>query len=137
MNKISVHYKHRTGEFNFEMDIYTKDQIEELKERIRQGNQKLNEVWAMLIKIDHASKEYKDGCDKWYEATAKLRMYCDQLISLSYEDCLYIIGGKKTMGCLEGLGCRVCPSKEKYWEKELMDLPSGNKLVEAKQGGLL
>jgi len=110
-----------------EIEIYPKEMMEELKTRIRTGNQKLNDAWEQLKEMDHNLQTWRDAFWEWHLANVKLSHYCDQLKNMGYEDCLYIENGKKTKSCLEGLSCRVCPSKKPYWEKELMDLPSQEK----------
>lgn len=51
------------------------------------------------------------------------------LVKYNFNECLYLDSeGKKTKKCLppgDALGCRVCPSERKWWEEELLDLPSG------------
>ena len=49
----------------------------------------------------------------------------------SYRQKTLDVNGKKVRGCLknpDGFWCNVCPSStRKYWEEELMDLPSPSK----------
>ena len=127
----------------FEIDDYTIENIEQLKERIRLGNKKLLEAWDKLMTMDHSSQIWKDSLEQWHLANEKLSYYCSQLKNLGFEDCLYIteIDGKKekTKTCLEdGIGCRVCPSQYPYWEEELMKLPSPKvkNPYQGKTGGL-
>lgn len=112
----------------FEIDQYPRERIEELKERVRLGNKKLNKAWDDICKMDHNSQQWKDEWERWHQANVRLSAYCDQLESMGFSDCLYIDDkGGKYKSCLEGkLGCRVCPSIISYWEKELMDLPGGS-----------
>lgn len=108
-----------------EIEIYPKDKMEELKGRIRTGNDKLSLAWEQIKAMDHASQEWKDALQRWHLATAKLRYLCDQLENLGYTDCLYLEHGKKTKKCLppgDDIGCLVCSSNDPYWEKEFMEL---------------
>ena len=134
-----------------------KQEIEALRERVKEGNQKLNEAWTAICLLDHKEQRWSDEVEKWHQANEKLSNLCSQLIGLGFEDCLYIIDGAdiasksqeevqeilkkidkgeyyrisdkvKTKPCLgDGLGCRVCPSRMPYWEKEIMNLPSAGK----------
>lgn len=103
--------------------------IEELKARIKEGNEKLNKAWHRICELDHSSPQWAEEVERWYQANEKLSMLCTELKLLGYEDCLYIENGKKTRRCgWSDLGCRVCPSKRAYWEEELyggyMDRPA-------------
>ena len=100
--------------------------MEILRERVKEGNRKLNEAWMEILKLDHNSQKWADELGKWHLANEKLSTLCTELQMKGYNDCLYIVDGKKTVSCLGqgGIGCRVCPSTINYWEKELMDLPS-------------
>lgn len=130
------------------------DSLEQLKQRVKAGNQKLNDAWKAVCQIDHTSQMWSDELERWHQANEKLSLLCLQLEALGYVDCLYIIeeaeiasmvpeekdkilkridkgiyqklnGKVKTQHCLaEGIGCRVCPSQIRYWETELMELPS-------------
>lgn len=104
------------------IDLYPREQIEELKARVRLGNSRLNDAWAAIIKMEH-DDVWDEAFQKWHLANEKLSQYCTQLKNLGFNDCLYIENGKKMKGCLEELGCRVCTSRISYWEQELMDLP--------------
>ena len=112
----------------FQIDVYRRENIEALKERLRLGNQKLNDAWYQLVAMDHSSEEWNMGIAQWHKANQKLSLYCDQVKELGFEDCLYLNKeGKKTRKCLgEAISCRVCPSRTSYWETELMDLPSAS-----------
>ena len=102
--------------------------LEELKARVKEGNEKLNLAWQRLVKMDHSSQRWAEEAERWHQANERLSSLCTELkLKYNFNDCLYIENGKKTRGCLtEGLGCRVCPcsSDKNYWEKELMNLPS-------------
>ena len=99
--------------------------LEELKSRVREGNEKLNLAWQRLVKMDHSTPRWEEEVERWHQANERLSSLCSELKYAGFHDCLYIVDGKKTRGCLtEGLGCRVCPSSKNYWESELMDLPS-------------
>ena len=109
------------------IDQYPRDQIEELKERVRLGNQKLKDAWDVLRKLE-LSDHWKAELERWHLANVKLSEYCSQLKRLGFRDCLYKDeNGVKYKGCLEPLGCCVCPSDISYWEKELMSLPGASK----------
>lgn len=115
MNTYTVKYHEQT----IEIDIYPRERIEELKERIRLGNSKLNKAWDDICKMDKKSEHWKNEFEKWHLANVKLSAYCDQLTRLGWLDCLYINEkGEKYQSCLEALGCRVCPSTISYWERE-------------------
>lgn len=101
--------------------------MEELKQRVKAGDQKLNDAWKAICQIDHNSQRWSDELEKWHQANEKLSMLCMQLEALGFEDCLYIDDGIKTQSCLKDLSCRVCPSKIRYWETELMELASASK----------
>ena len=97
-----------------------------LRNRVIAGNEKLNTAWDQLCLMDHESQQWKDELERWHQANERLSILCTQLKSMGYDDCLYLDkDGKKAKSCLdEGIGCRVCPSRIPYWEKELMSLPS-------------
>ena len=103
--------------------------LEALKARVKEGNQKLNDAWQRLVKMDHSSQRWEEEAERWSRANEKLSSLCTELKYAGFNDCLYLEDGKKTRGCLTqpGLGCRVCPSQISYWEKELMELPSASK----------
>ena len=100
------------------------EEIETLKARVKEGNEKLNRAWEEICKIDHSSQRWKDEVERWHQANLDLSGKCTELKALGYEDCLYMENGVRTKTCLtEGaLGCRVCPSLFPYWEKEFMEL---------------
>ena len=102
--------------------------LEELKARVKEGNQKLNDAWQRLVKMDHSTQRWEEEAERWHQANEKLSNLCTELKYAGFNDCLYIEDGKKTRGCLtEGEGCRVCPSSKNYWEQELMSLSSPSK----------
>ena len=105
------------------------EQINTLKEKVKLGNQKLNLAWDQICKIDHESQRWNDEVERWHQANEKLSLLCMELEGLGFVDCLYLENGKKTRRCLPpvGLSCRVCPSIRRYWETELMSLPSPRK----------
>ncbi len=108
-----------------EIEIYPREQIERLKDRVRLGNQRLNEAWHVIRKLERG-EHWKAELQRWHLANVKLSEYCKQLQQMGFADCLYKDeSGKKTLGCLDELGCRVCPSSISYWEAELMALPGG------------
>jgi len=99
-----------------------------LRDRVVRGNLKLNLAWQQLRNIADRTEEWAEQLDRWSEANEKLSTLCYELKLKGYEDCLFLDGnGKKTKKCLmpgEDIGCRVCPSSKKWWEEELMELPS-------------
>lgn len=121
----------------FEIELYQRERLDELKDRIMRGNDKLNAAWNNVIKlVDHKSPEWEVAMQKWHRANMELHFYCQQLEQLDYNDCLYIVDGKKTRKCIDlvgdELGCRVCPSWRDYWAEELLALPSGGDKVAKK-----
>lgn len=100
--------------------------LEELKQRVKAGNKRLNDAWEAICQIDHNSQRWADELERWHQANEKLSKLCTQLEALGFESCLYIENGIKTKPCLpvDSLSCRVCPSQIRYWETELMELPS-------------
>jgi len=104
----------------FEVERYSIAEIEQLKDRVCTGNDRLIAAWKQIMAGPPENRT--EQLDQWHTATLKLSFYCDQLGYLGFNDCLYIEDGKKTRGCLEGISCIVCPSKKKYWEDELIGL---------------
>ena len=108
-----------------------------LRDRVIRGNETLNLAWNQLRAMVHNTEEWNEEVERWHQANNKLSALCSELKLRGYEDCLYLDGsGKKTKLCLppgDDLGCRVCPSIIKYWEKELMDLP-GPKVKQSERG---
>ena len=103
-----------------------------LKERVIKGNQVLFTAWQKIKELDHGGEEWSGSMDKWNEAQERLHLLCQELKYKGYDECLYLNeNGKKTKNCLQnpdGFWCQVCPSiTRKYWEEELMDLPSPSK----------
>ena len=109
--------------------IPTKEYSEEvlaLRDRVIKGNQKLLDAWRKIREIAHNSEEWSAQMARWHEAQERLHILCVELKAKGYTECLYIVDGVKTKGCLsnpDGFWCQVCPSSFRYWEKELMDLP--------------
>ena len=100
--------------------------LEALKARVKEGNEKLNAAWDQICKIDHKSTQWAEEVERWHQANEKLSDLCTVLKAKGFHDCLFLENGVKTRSCFEtGLGCRVCPSSTPYWERELMNLPSG------------
>ena len=97
-----------------------------LRDRVIQGNKKLNAAWVQLCHLDWESQERKDLMEQWSQATAKLWILCDNLQGMGYTDCLYLDqDGKKTKKCLptaDPYGCRVCSSAIPYWRQEWDEL---------------
>ena len=104
-------------------------ELEALKERVKEGNRKLNEAWGKICDMCLKKEQWERETDKWHEASHKLNNLCFELQLKGYRDCLYIENGVKMRTCLsqEGFGCRVCPSDKNYWETELMSLSSPSK----------
>ncbi len=102
---------------------------EELRYRCIQGNAKLNEAFQKLKLMELSDEVWNESMAKWHLANEKLSVLCTQLEVLGYDVCLYIEKGVKTRKCLKNIeddiGCRVCPSKIRYWENELMLLEKG------------
>jgi len=104
-------------------------EFEVLKSRIKLGNEKLWKAWEQIKGIAHETKEWSYQMDRWSEAKETLWLLVTELKAKhNFHDCLYIENGVKTRGCLhnqDGFFCQVCPCEtdNKYWEKELMDLP--------------
>ncbi len=69
------------------IERYTKDRIEELKERIRTGNKKLNDAWVEILKIDKNPPAWPEALQQWHLATEKLSAYCTQLEGMGFTDC--------------------------------------------------
>lgn len=96
-----------------------------LRDRVKLGNEKLNDAWEQIRGMAHDTEEWKELLEQWHQANKKLSLLCSELKARGYTDCLYIENRKKTKKCLlpgDDIGCRVCPSSRKYWEKELMEL---------------
>ena len=95
-----------------------------LRDRVRLGNDKLNKAWEQIKELDHSSQEWSEKMEEWHLANERLSTLSTELQYMGYEDCLYLNEkGEKMRKCLGGLGCRVCPSRISYWERELMELP--------------
>lgn len=97
-----------------------------LRDRIVLGNKKLNDAYEQIKAITYNSVQWAELMEQWSEANKRLSALCDELkIKYNYNDCLYMENGVKTRKCYEpgdSLGCRVCPSEIRYWEKEFMEL---------------
>ena len=104
------------------------EELEALKNRVCRGNAILNAAWDQLKAMDHESQQWKDELERQHVANEFLSLLVLELKeSFNYHQCLYIVGGKKTKLCLppgDDIGCRVCSSSRKWWEEELMSLPS-------------
>lgn len=103
-------------------------EVLELRDRIIRGNQKLFDAWLKIREFAHNTEKWSQQMDRWSEAQTKLHYLCLELQAKGYEDCLYLDeNGKRVKSCLnnpDGFWCQVCPSRFRYWEKELMSLPS-------------
>lgn len=118
-------YTVTTKEYTFDgVTRYTKETLSDLVARVKLGNEKLGKVYDQMKEITPNTERWSSAMEQWHRANVLLKIYCDQLEWLGFLDCLYIENGVKTRKCLDGLGCRVCPSKKPYWEDELMELPS-------------
>ncbi|GAI60023.1 unnamed protein product [marine sediment metagenome] len=96
-----------------------------LRARVILGNKKLNDAWEQIKGIVHDSEEWNYQMEQWHQANERLSLLCTKLQARGYTDCLYLDEqGKKTVKCLVqgGIGCRVCPSGIRYWEKEFSEL---------------
>ena len=101
------------------------DEVVALRERVKAGNEKLNTAFNQLRQIVDRQAEWAEQFERWHQANEKLSLFCTQLEELGCTDCLYMENGKKVRKCLapgDSIGCRVCPSKIHYWEKEFMEL---------------
>jgi len=98
-------------------------ETENLLNRVKIGNDKLFHAWEQIRDMDR-STGWNEQMDKLSEASKKLSGLCHQLKLAGYNDCLYIIDGKRTRKCLhnsDGFWCQVCSSDIKYWEAEIME----------------
>jgi len=106
--------------------VRREEELEALKSRIRQGNNKLNLAWLQIREMNGEEKEKQ--LDRWNEAQEKLHYLNLELKAKGYCDCLYRNEkGEKTKRCLDepnGWWCNVCSSNYSYWEEELMSLAS-------------
>ncbi len=94
--------------------------LDQLRERVARGNDKLMDVWSQIIEL--SEPEHSAEIDSWVKADAKLEKLCDVLKLRGYIDCLYIVEGRKTRLCsVENKICLVCPSKRAYWVQEMLD----------------
>lgn len=94
-----------------------------LRDRVILGNKKLNDAWEQIKGMAHESEEWSYQMERWHQGNEKLSLLRTELKMLGYEDCLYLDDqGKKIKKCLEGMGCRVCPSRIPYWEQEFSEL---------------
>ncbi len=101
------------------------EEVITLRDRVIKGNQKLFEAWLIIRELAPNTEERSRQMDRWNESQNKLHYLCSELKMKRYDDCLYIVNGKKTKHCLknqDGFWCQVCPSTYRYWEKEFSDL---------------
>lgn len=126
MEKIMETYTAKYHGVTFEIQRYPREKMEELQDRVRLGNKKLNEAWEVIKKMPHGSPTWAKNLNDWHLANVRLSAYCSQLENMGFRACLYIKDGKKYRKCMEGMGCRVCPSQISYWEGEFMDMPSAS-----------
>ena len=99
-----------------------------LLDRVIKGNDKLFQALLVIQDIEEG-EEKECQLDRWSQALDKLILFCQELKTKGYEECLYIENGKRTKSCLsnpDGFWCQVCPSSRKYAEEELMALPGPN-----------
>ncbi len=103
-----------------------------LLERVKKGNDKLWAAWKVIRDIED-TEERGELFLKWDAKVKFLNGLCLELTVKGFNDCLYIENGKKTKGCLDNPAepewfCNTCPAGmgggPKYWEQELMGLPS-------------
>ncbi|MBA7654459.1 hypothetical protein ES703_62339 [subsurface metagenome] len=96
-----------------------------LRDRVILGNKKLNDAWEQIKGMVHDTEEWNYQMERWHQGNEKLSLLCSELQARGYETCLYLDDqGKKVKSCLEqgGIGCRVCPSRFPYWDKEFREL---------------
>ena len=119
-------YIYTYGTQKFEIERYKAEEMDLLKERIRNGLIKLDAAFHTLAQAtDIGPEKWAD----WKLATLKLRVLCDNLSDLGYKDCLFLMpNGGRTKKCLEGINCLVCPSNKEYWVDEMFP-PKQPKLV--------
>jgi len=97
--------------------VYSEETLS-LLERVKTGNEKLFRAWEQIREMKGES--WIKGMDNFAEAHKKLRNLCHKLQLLGYNDCLYMVDGKKTKNCHNQVyWCQVCPSQIRYWEMEL------------------
>ncbi len=113
-----VTVKHQDKDYTFLIDPYTKEQVPQLIERVRNGNTKLAAAWAQIRDMPGGDEREKQ-VENWVEAIQKLGCYCSQLKALDFAECIYIIGSKKMKSCLEEPTCYVCASTVDYWTGEM------------------
>jgi len=128
METYTVRTTDSTGTKEYIIERYSRGAIADLLARVRLGNDKLMAAWE-IVRAMPAGPDHDAKLKQWFEAGDKLALYCDQLKLFGYADCLYIeeVDGKKVKkkSCLfeeDSLGCRVCPSRISYWEKEFSNL---------------
>lgn len=103
------------------------EELDALKDRVRQGNDKLFRAWLQIRELVDDKDEWSRQMNRWQEATEKLHNRCQELKLKGYTDYLYLENGKKVKRCLnnpDGFWCQACPSIYPYWETELMEMPS-------------
>jgi len=108
------------------------EEVAALLERVKKGNDKRWAAWKVIRDVED-TEERGELFLKWDEKVKFLNELCLDLVAKGFNDCLYIENGKKTKGCLDNPAeplwfCNTCPASigggPKYWEQELMGLPS-------------
>jgi hypothetical protein len=107
--------------FNTTQNI--KDQtVEELRQRVITGNEKMLQYWKVLISSD--SEKYNQNIERYESANKKLINLCDLLELKGYNQCLYMSEGKKTRKCFgrdDESWCVVCPASDEIIKKAKID----------------
>ena len=95
--------------------------LQELKERVKAGNEKLIASWPRVWDIQDEEERQRE-MKRWDKANLLLDALCMELMyRFSFRDCLYLDGnGHKTKPCVrqDGFCCFVCPSETPYWRRE-------------------
>ena len=112
----------------FKLDL-AKSDVETLKERVIQGNEKLYQAFEKIREMVDDKEKWTRALDEYGEASKRLHLICSALKAADFYDCLYIVDGVKTISCLTSdrprWFCHACPSSKRYWEDEIMKLPRG------------
>jgi len=95
--------------------------LQELKERVKAGNEKLIASWPRIWDIQDEEERQRE-MKRWDKANLLLDALCMELMyRFNFRDCLYLDGnGHKTKPCVrqDGFCCFVCPSETPYWRRE-------------------
>ena len=95
--------------------------LQELKERVKAGNEKLIASWPRIWDIQDEEGRQRE-MNRWDKANRLLDALCMELMyRFNFRDCLYLdSNGHKTKPCVrqDGFCCFVCPSETPYWRRE-------------------